>query len=65
MEEKDKFWSLIFIILGIGLMLWGAKDFILPTIAAILGFMLANYGLSLRNKPPLIETLKRWFSELR
>lgn len=65
MEEKDKFWSLLFIILGIGLMLFGVKDFILPTVAIILGFMLTNYGLRLRHKPPLIDTLKQWFSEFR
>lgn len=63
-NELGKFWNIFFIILGIGMMAYGIKDFVLPATLVMLGYLLVSYGLRRLQKPPLTEMIKTWIDEL-
>lgn len=63
-HETHKFWNIFFIVLGLGMVAYGIKDFILPSILVLLGYLLVNYGLKRMHKPPLTTIVKNWIDEL-
>jgi hypothetical protein len=63
-SENHKFWNIFFVVLGIGMMAYGIKDFVLPAILVLLGYLLVNYGLKRMHKPPLASMVKNWIDEL-
>lgn len=65
MNERENLLSLILIILGVGLILFAVKDFIISFIAGVLGYMITNYGLKLRNKPSLNDYLLNLFEDFQ
>lgn len=62
--DSHKFWNIFFVVLGLGMMAYGIKDFILPAILVLLGYLLVNYGLKRMHKPPLANVVKAWIDEL-
>ena len=54
--------SLLFIIAGTLLFLYGASEFLVPVTALIGGFLCINHGLALRNLPPVQVLIRRFFN---
>lgn len=63
-HEIGRFWNIFFIILGLGMIAYGIKDFVLPATLVLLGYLLVNYGLKRMHKPPLSHIVKAWIDEL-
>jgi hypothetical protein len=60
-SQADTFLSLLCIIAGAILVVLGISPMIIPFLLVVLGVMLINYGLALRNRPPVTILFRHWF----
>lgn len=63
--KNDNFFSLLFIVVGASLAIWGLSFFVLPLVLVVSGLLLVNQGLQLRHMPSLATIARHWFVRFR